>query len=1450
MKTNKMLTRFLAGAAVMILLVGLKPQAKVNALQGLPQGVQEERVTDPATGRLIFLKFEGDSASGEVSATGLTPEQSALAYVQQYALAFGLSAPAQELALESIRPLSGGRFVARYQQMYAGVPVFGGVLQVRIAADGKLESISGNVQPDLSLAVTPAISPESAVESAIRHAALTQKIPPGDLTPAETSLWVYVPRLVDDGNLSSPDLVWQVKLDAGRPSLQVVLVDAQTGMARLDFEQRRLVAAASTQPAAPRQSESVQALGAGQAQWKLYTSGFQYSMYPRDDVLDNDGVTLRSNLLCDQDTTDACDDLIASRPDALRTYPAIESAYNFFYNNLGRDGWDDGSGQPWNAYINYGKPISDVNWRLVVVHGDGSQAGFADTVVSHDLVAREYAYDLVQHDAGLYDLYQSGAIAESLADMWGEFIDQSFKLDQVDAAKGPDNDAATVRWLIGENIFPGTTVQYLRNMKTPTLKQQPDSMTSPYYYKGPLDRGRPTVNSGVNNKAVFLMVDGGSFNRLTVGKIGMEKTAAIYYRAQREYLFPSADYYDLYLALKASCSDLIGTQPAGASTPISTTDCLNVDKALKAVKMDTRPATLSSVPVPACPTRTEKGVTLFFDDFNSGDLSQWTFAANEYQVRQDETTKAIIIDQIVPINDQASWTTLDGVLADNGKSLYAPGISNLRESDEIPPFYRVLDFADETAMPVNAISLPAGSQVYLTFDHMFLFEVTYMTASPYDGGVLEYSKDDGVTWLDAKPLFNLGLNYNGIVGVLGQNPFGFNPLMGRPAFVGNSLGGRVATRYNLSNLAGQTIRLRWRIGYDYDTGWGWAIDNVSIHTCVRVPSIPALLTPANGALIYDNPEDVYKPRLDWRDSTPDLHHYQIQVARDTKFTDLVYDEIVTDSEFTPPDTLDPNTKYYWRVKAFNVNNGAYNWSQVRYFRTTMLRPRNLNLPADGAETKTRRPNFDWDDPNTIAPAALTYTLQIGRDANFASLVGTYTTPNNITSFTPMVDLPANSLLYWRVKANGANPSQYSSEVKSFRTGNPPSVPVLTAPANNALVQPIPDPLEDPSAWQYKPYLDWNIVTVPAGVTFDRYEVQLSDAADFSNLIVDEDIADINQHFYQVPVSLNPNTVYYWRVQAIANGEDFSNWAMRSFRTALLPPQTLLKPDHEQPAHTRRPTFEWDAVNGATGYTIQLSTVPTFARVNYTYTVKNPVTSYTHTADVAANTTYYWRIRSNGLNGPSLYSAPHTFTSGNPPTTPGLVAPAQNALLTVYTPVLDWGASVAASGTTFDHYEVQWADNADFTGAESRDVAGLVNHAYTIQAAEALNPNTVYYWRVRSWNTDGDFSGWSPVRYLRAAMLPPTLVYPIAGNNTVNTLQPTLDWQDVDGAVTYTVQISLYPTMSSPFLNVNTVAGAPTEYQVPAGKLQYGKTYYWRVRANGPNGPSLWSAIETFQPLLP
>jgi hypothetical protein len=91
--------------------------------------------------------------------------------------------------------------------------------------------------------------------------------------------------------------------------------------------------------------------------------------------------------------------------------------------------------------------------------------------------------------------------------------------------------------------------------------------------------------------------------------------------------------------------------------------------------------------------------------------------------------------------------------------------------------------------------------------------------------VLEYSTNNGTTWVDARPL----IVNNGYKGAI-SNSFG-NPLGGRQAFVGES-NGYISSRVNLSSLAGQNVKIRFRIGSDEDGGdYGWFVDDVNFYTC-------------------------------------------------------------------------------------------------------------------------------------------------------------------------------------------------------------------------------------------------------------------------------------------------------------------------------------------------------------------------------------------------------------------------------------------------------------------------------------------------------------------------------------------------------------------------------------------------------------------------------------------
>jgi chitodextrinase len=430
-----------------------------------------------------------------------------------------------------------------------------------------------------------------------------------------------------------------------------------------------------------------------------------------------------------------------------------------------------------------------------------------------------------------------------------------------------------------------------------------------------------------------------------------------------------------------------------------------------------------------------------------------------------------------------------------------------------------------------------------------------------------------------------------------------------------------------------------------------------------------------------------------------------------------------------------------------------------------------------------------------------------------------------STYMPTVDLPANTTLYWRVQTRGANGPSAWSVARSFHTGNPPSIPLLVLPANNALTT------------DYTPRLDWSLVTLPVGVTFGHYQVQVANNAAFTAPVVDEfGLTDRLVHEYTPVTDLTSNTTYYWRVRSYNTAGEYSAWSLvRKFRTALVSPALLLPADGENQPN-KRPSFVWGDVAGVTGYSIQISRNLGFTQLVGTYPVVP--STYTPTADLPANMILYWRVQSRGANGPSVWSGARSFHTANPPSTPTLLLPANNALTTDYTPRLDWGLVTLPVGVTFGHYQVQVADNAAFT-APVVDESGLTDrlvHEYT--PVTDLTPNTKYYWRVRAYNLAGEYSAWSLVRTFRTAFAAPVLSTP--GNGGITTLlRPPLDWLDVPGATSYTIQVSKNNSFTQLVVNKNTV-GAVSIY-TPLVNLPANVTLYWRVRANGVNGPSLWSS---------
>jgi uncharacterized protein (TIGR03382 family) len=133
--------------------------------------------------------------------------------------------------------------------------------------------------------------------------------------------------------------------------------------------------------------------------------------------------------------------------------------------------------------------------------------------------------------------------------------------------------------------------------------------------------------------------------------------------------------------------------------------------------------------------------------------------------------------------------------------------------------------------------LTAGTgPLTVSFTHKFSFDFTPAAgATPsqaFDGGVIEFSTDGGMTWSDVGLLVNPGYTQTLASG-------GTNPLAGRRAFGGTNPsfpGADTITMFFGTKLAGRTFQLRFRIGSNISTGsTGWQVDDVKFTGIVGTP---------------------------------------------------------------------------------------------------------------------------------------------------------------------------------------------------------------------------------------------------------------------------------------------------------------------------------------------------------------------------------------------------------------------------------------------------------------------------------------------------------------------------------------------------------------------------------------------------------------------------------------
>jgi len=203
-------------------------------------------------------------------------------------------------------------------------------------------------------------------------------------------------------------------------------------------------------------------------------------------------------------------------------YDGAGQTYDLYHDVFGRNSIDD-LGLRLDSTVHYSRDYDNAFWNgRQMVYGDGDGQLFNRFTIALDVIGHELTHGVTQYEAGLVYSGESGALNESMSDVFGSLVKQR-KLRQT---------AAKADWLIGEGLFtPRVKGKALRSMAAPgtayddpVLGKDPQPARMNDYVKTHTDNGGVHINSGIPNRAFYLAA-------LEIGGYAWEKAGKIWYVA-------------------------------------------------------------------------------------------------------------------------------------------------------------------------------------------------------------------------------------------------------------------------------------------------------------------------------------------------------------------------------------------------------------------------------------------------------------------------------------------------------------------------------------------------------------------------------------------------------------------------------------------------------------------------------------------------------------------------------------------------------------------------------------------------------------------------------------------------------------------------------------------------------------------------------------------------------
>jgi len=491
------------------------------------------------------------------------------AYLQDIRHALKITRPSEELSIvgEAVDNASGTTHY-KIRQKFRGIPVLGAEATVHLR-DGQAAFV-GRTIPTPAISTVPDITAGRAVDVAL-----------SDLAAAGIAVKVFSAEEKEILDYSAPSaelivfsslqgesdarLAYQILIRPNMLDWWEYIVDARIGDILMKYN-RTCDAGAATADV-PDLSGEQRLIHTYQSD-KYYLIDVSRSMY---DAAQSQIPTKLTGAIVTYDYKNrypamSSFSLITSTDNAWDP-KAVSAQYNAsvayeYYLNVHKRNSIDGNGGSIRSFINVadqtGLPMDNAYWNgRGMYYGNGYRV-FTSLVAALDVAGHELTHGVIEATAALRYVGQSGALNESLADIFGCMIERA-------------------NWTMGETVIRSGAypVKALRDLSDPhngTTKGrdgwQPRTMAE--YQKLPNttagDNGGVHVNSGIPSYAYYLFAS----------NVGKEKAEKVFYHALTTYLSASSQFADLRICTRLACGDLYGAESPEATALASAFDSVGI----------------------------------------------------------------------------------------------------------------------------------------------------------------------------------------------------------------------------------------------------------------------------------------------------------------------------------------------------------------------------------------------------------------------------------------------------------------------------------------------------------------------------------------------------------------------------------------------------------------------------------------------------------------------------------------------------------------------------------------------------------------------------------------------------------------------------------------------------------------------------------------------------------